>query len=345
MTALRWHGRGDLRLEQVLLPPPPRRDQVQLRVLWCGICGTDIEEWQNGPVFIPHDRRHPLTGSRSPLILGHELTGVVVALGQNVRHLALGDRVAVDGLSSCSSCRWCRVGRPVLCDQLSAVGLMEDGGLAEYCNVPAAGCFPMPPSMADEAGALVETLAVGVRALRRGRLAPAESVVVVGTGAVGLLALQAARSLGAARVMTVDPLQSRRDLALALGADLAVASTSEVAERVDLVVECSGNAAAASDALSLCGPAGRLVLVGVYTAPVSIDALTVVAGEREILGSLSHVARDDFATAMDLMGTGQVNVNAVISHRTALVDALGAFAAVRDRPSEHTKVVISPSST
>ena len=222
MLAVRWHARGDVRVEEVPPPAPPGPGEVQLQVRWCGICGTDLEEWLSGPVFIPAAVPHPVTGARAPLVLGHEFAGVVAAAGDGVTGLVPGQRVAVDTIVSCGSCHWCRRGEVTRCPALGALGLHGDGGLAELCNAPARMCLPVPDTVADDEAALAEPLAVAVRALRRGGLRPGERVAVVGAGAVGLMAVQAAAAFGAGSVAVVEPLPERRALALRLGADRAV---------------------------------------------------------------------------------------------------------------------------
>src|ERR687884_249786 len=189
MLALRWHARGDVRLDEIPVPPPPGAGELQLRILWCGICGTDLEEYRSGPIFVPVERPNPLTGRRAPL-----------TVGPGVTRFEPGQRVAADTLVWCGRCYWCQRHQVSLCERLAALGLMADGGLAELCTVPEAMCLPVPDGVSDEAGALAETLAVGVRALRRGRLSVGERVVVVGAGPVGLMTLQAARASGASHV-------------------------------------------------------------------------------------------------------------------------------------------------
>jgi (R,R)-butanediol dehydrogenase/meso-butanediol dehydrogenase/diacetyl reductase len=338
VRAVRWHGRGDLRMECVPRPPHPGPDELQLRVLWCGICGTDIEEWRNGPIFIPADEPHPLTGARAPLVLGHELTGEVVAVGPGVG-IPVGTVVAVDGLSGCGECRWCREGRIVLCPSLSAVGLMSDGGLAEFVNVPAHGSYPVPPELPADEAILAETLACGVRALSRGRVGPDDAVLVVGAGAVGILAAQAARARGARQVLVVDTDPWRVDVARGLGLD---AREEWPIDGADVVLECSGNARAAGRAVACLRPGGRAVLVGLYSEPLCIDALTVVTGEREVLGSLSHVYSSDFREALEMLATGAVSAAPLISRRIGLDEAIDTVRALAADPSTTLKVVISP---
>src|SRR5215217_5779371 len=279
MLALRWHGRGDVRLDEVEAPPPPGPGEVQLRPLWCGICGTDVEEYRSGPLFIPSGEPHPLTGRSAPITLGHEFSGEVVDVGPGVERFRPGDRVAADTLIFCGECYWCRRHQVTLCERLAALGLMADGGLAGLCNAPERMLLPVPEGVSDEAGALAETLAVAVRALRRGRFVDGESVAVVGAGAVG---------------------SARKG--------------------------------------------GRVVLVGIYGHPGTLDFLEVVGTEKEIVGSLSHVYDEDFAAAVSLLGRGAVLAEPLVSDRVPLNRALddGIIALMRD-PEKYLKILIRAS--
>src|SRR5829696_6957529 len=343
MLALRWHGRGDVRLDEVEAPPPPGPGEVQLRPLWCGICGTDVEEYRSGPLFIPSGEPHPLTGRSAPITLGHEFSGEVVAVGPGVERFRPGDRVAADTLIFCGECYWCRRHQVTLCERLAALGLMADGGLADLCNAPEHTLLAVPQGVPDEAGALAETLAVAVRALRRGRFAMGESVAVVGAGAVGLMALQAAVAGGASKVSVVEPLSERRRLATNLGAD-EVYAPEEADLTADVVVECSGNAGAVQTAVGSARKGGRVVLVGIYGHPGTLDFLEVVGTEKEIVGSLSHVYDEDFAAAVSLLGRGAVLAEPLVSDRVPLNRALddGIIALMRD-PEKYLKILIRAS--
>ena len=343
MLALRWHGRGDVRLEQVEGPPPPGPGEVQLRILWCGICGTDVEEYRSGPIFIPTERPHPLTGRSAPLTLGHEFCGEVVAVGPGVDRYEYGDRVAADTLIFCGECYWCKRHQVVLCQKLAALGLMADGGLAELCNAPAYTCRAVPDAMSSEAAALAETLAVAVRALRRGRLRTGERVAVVGAGAVGLMTLQAAVAGGASTVSVIEPLPGRRRLASALGAEKTYAPEEATEIGADLVVECSGGTHAIETAIRAARKGGRVVLVGIYGHPSEVDFLQVVAAEKEIIGSMSHVYDEDFDASLALLGRGAVRAEPLVSDRIPLDRALDdGILALLNEPQQHLKILISP---
>lgn len=341
MKALRWHARGDVRLDDVPPPGVPRPGEVQLRVLWCGLCGTDYEEYRHGPIFIPTSP-HPLTGAAAPLTLGHEVVGVVTKVPPGGR-LDPGSTVAVDGLSFCGQCRNCRRHRVTLCDKLASIGLMGDGGLAELVNVPELGCVVLPDSLSPEAATLAETLAVGVRALRRGRLLAGERVAVVGAGPVGLLAAQAARAMGASRVSVCDPLAERQKMALTLGASEAGGPGALPGLDADLVLECSGAPGTLADAVAAADRAGRVVLVGITARPAPLDVLSVVTGEREIIGSLSHVYDEDFAGAVAMLAAGAVEAGPLITARIPLTAALGRGLLALGHPAaDQVKIIVSP---
>ncbi len=340
MLALRWHGRGDVRLDDIPPPPPPGAGEVQLAVEWCGICGTDVEEYHSGPHFIPAGAPHPLTGRMAPLTLGHEFSGTVVARGPGVADLAVGDRVAVDALIFCGTCYWCKRHQVSLCEKLAAVGQMTDGGLAALCNAPAYSCFRLPDQVSFEAGALAETLAVTVRAVRRGRMRIGERVAIIGAGAIGLMAVQTARAGGAAEVFVSEPHSERAERARQLGA--TVITGAELRQLgADLVIECSGAPAAIPSAIAAARKGGRVVLVGIYGGPVTLDALSIVTTEREIIGSLSHVYDEDFKTAIGLLADGSVRAEPVITHRVPIERALeDGLLALANHPENHIKILI-----
>jgi len=355
MKAVRWHGRRDIRVETVPDPTPGPREVV-LRVAWCGICGTDVEEYLTGPHWIPTERPNPLTGARAPLVLGHEFAGEVVAVGREVCSLRPGDRVAPDTLICCGHCYWCQRHQVQLCENLAALGLMADGGLAEFCAAPEQMCVRLPPSVRPDHAALAETLAVGVHALRRGRLAPGETVAVVGAGAIGLCALQAALHGGARRVVVVEPDMERGRLAMTLGASLAVdAGEAGGLDAVraatggpgpDLTVECGGRIASVASALTVARRGGRIVLVGLPAHPGPVDFAALAAAEKEVIGSLSHVYDEDFAAAVDLLADGRVQVDPLITQRLALHEVVTqGFERLASGDRAAIKILASPMQT
>jgi len=157
MKAAVWHGRQDVRIEKVSEPPAPPPGQVQVKVAWCGICGTDLHEYMGGPLYIPLGHPHPVTGVQAPVIIGHEMSGEVAALGEGVDNFAVGDRIAACPIIGCGKCRWCRTGSMAQCDRVAFLGTSWTGGaLAERLNLNAYQCYHLTDAITDEIGALVE---------------------------------------------------------------------------------------------------------------------------------------------------------------------------------------------
>ena len=161
MKALRYHGRGDLRVDEVaagdLLP-----GMVQVDVEWCGICGSDLHEYESGPLSVPQNAPHPLTGDMTPVVMGHEFAGTVAAVGAGTEGISVGDRVAVEPLLYCRDCDYCRSGDYHMCAMFGVLGVHGiAGGFSQNAVVPAYTLHLLPDSVSSEVGALVEPLAVG----------------------------------------------------------------------------------------------------------------------------------------------------------------------------------------
>jgi (R,R)-butanediol dehydrogenase/meso-butanediol dehydrogenase/diacetyl reductase len=353
MRAVRWHARGDVRVDFVPAAPPPGPGEVRVRVEWCGICGTDREEWRAGPLFIPTERPHPLTGTKAPITLGHEVSATITDVGAGVAHLRTGQLVALDGLITCGRCWWCRRHEVTLCPDLAAVGLHLDGGLAEAMTVPALMALSVPDGVDAQTAALAEPLSVAVRALRRGRLVAGETVLIQGAGMIGLAAFKAARALGAASVTVADPSLVRREQALRLGADAVVDSkVPEFPQEVlrlhhgrgpDLVIEAVGTPAGCEQASLAARRGGRVVFVGLPALPGALDFFQLVAAERELIGSLSHVWDEDFAAAVAMLGDGILRADDVVSARLPLEHAVDhGFDSMARRNLPGVKFLVSP---
>ncbi len=352
MKAARWHGRGDVRIEDVH-QPGPLPGELLLRVSWCGICGTDVEEYLAGPTIISVDVPNRLTGRAAPLILGHEFVGQVAKISPGVTGFQVGERVAPEVVLFCGECFFCRRHEYALCQNWATLGLMADGGLAEYALVPAFSYARFPPTLSDEEGALVEPTEVAVRAVRKSDLHLGDTVAVIGGGTIGLLTLQVARAAGAGAVYLIEPRARRRELGLALGAtatfDPGGADWQQALQEAcngigpDIVFECAGARETADTALHVARKGGCIVLVGIQPQRVPFSTLELIVGEKRVVGSVQHHYDEDLPTALHLLAEGQVRVAPLITDRVALdrlvVDSLRALA---EQPEEHLKIIVSP---
>lgn len=350
MRAARWHARGDVRVEDV---PIPRvgPGEVLLRVSWCGICGTDLEEYRDGPVVIPVDRPNALTGQRAPVTLGHEFAGEVVEVGPEVLGIAVGDRVVPDICLFCGQCHYCRRHEYALCVDWAAIGLHGDGGLAEYVKVPARLCVRLPAEIGDEESALIETTEVAVRAVRHAGVRLGDSVAVVGDGAVGLITLQVARAAGATTVILLGHRAPRLDLGRRLGADAVFDTTDSTWARsiadlteglgVDVAIECGGRPQAIRDSIAATRKGGRIVLLAVLGSPVPLDTFAIVAGERTVTGSVQHHFDEDLPIAVHLLASGLVDVRSLITRRITLDRIVTDGFAALEAGGSDIKVLVS----
>lgn len=332
VRGIRWYGRHDVRLDrEVADAPDPGPGRIRVDIEFCGICGTDVEEFESGPVIL-----------QGTPVLGHEFVGVVADVGDGVSGIRTGDRVALDGIDPCGHCDRCRGGRPQLCASAAVSGFTSQGGLAERITISAASAVVVPATVPADVAALAEPTSVGVRAVRRSRLAPGERVAVLGGGAIGLLAAQVARTAGAASVTVVDPAADRREAALALGADEAVAPGTAY-DAADVVLDCTGRPEVPAAAIEHVAHGGRIVVVGLPTAPATIRWLPLVFREAELIGVAGHAHDEDFVVAVDHLVAGRVVTEPIVTHRIPLDRAVddGIVAMAERRPGLR-KVLVHP---
>ena len=349
MRAARWHGRRDVRLDEVPVPSP-RPDQALIEIEWCGICGTDLEEYTDGPVTIP-EVAHPLTGRRAPITLGHEIVGRIAEPARDGSGPPEGARVIPDVVLGCGECWWCRRHEEGLCARHAVVGLHADGGLAEYVASTAATCVTVPDGLDADVAALAEPTSVAVRALRKVPYPVGSSVLVAGAGTIGLLVIQVARNSGAGTVVAGDTKPRRRSLALALGADFA--SEPDGLEKLlfeatggvgpDVVIECSGVPGLARRAIQLTRRGGTAVLVGIHGKEEPFDLLDTVLGEKRIVGSAAHLWDEDVATAVDLLARGRIDGRPLLSTHLPLERVVEGIGILEDPASDVLKVLVTPS--
>lgn len=324
MKAARYYGPHDVRVESVPDPRAPGPKEVLVAPRCVGICGTDLHEYAAGPTAIPVEP-HPLTGARLPQILGHEIAADVVAVGEEVVDVRVGDRIAVMPLLSCARCSSCLLGIEQHCEILAATGLSSRwGGMAELALISEGQAVPLPGDLTYEQGALLEPAAVAVSALDRARLAPGDAVLVTGAGPIGALVALYAQAVGC-EVLVFDPRAARAERVHELGmralgpeADVtAEAMSVSDGHGVDAAIECSG----ASQALAVCiaavRPRGTVVQVGLPHSPVAFDAWAAVRKELRILGSWCYPVRS-FPRVARLVSSGVLRAERIVDSRVEL---------------------------
>jgi len=351
MKAAVWYGRKDVRVVDVPEPPSPGEGWVKVKVEWCGICGSDLHEYLAGPIFIPVAEPDALTGSKAPIILGHEFSGEVVEIGPGVKNVQVGDRVAPDACQVCWECYHCKRMNYSMCEKLAFTGLMTDGAFAEYVNVPAYTMYKIPDDMSYEVAAVIEPIAVGIHAVRQAPVIEGDKVVVLGAGTIGLATLQAAKAAGASRVYVIEMAKARKEYALNMGATAVfdprevdvVAKIKKLTNGLgaDITFECVGNEKTAPLAIQLARKSGKVVMVGIFERESSFNFFEVTANEKHIIGSLAY--NGEFATAIDLLNDGRLSAEPMITGKIKLEDIIErGFEELVNRKEANIKILVSP---
>jgi (R,R)-butanediol dehydrogenase / meso-butanediol dehydrogenase / diacetyl reductase len=303
----------------------PAAGEVTIRVAYNGICGTDLHIVQG----------HMDTRVAMPAVIGHEMSGVISALGPDVDSLTLGQPVTVMPLRWCGECASCLAGHQHICQQLDFVGIDSPGALQQQWTVPASLVIPLPEGVSLEHAALVEPLAVAVHDVRRSRLAQGESAVVIGGGPIGQLIAIVARATGA-EVILAEPDRDRRAFAAdqgamvvdPIGGDLAgVVEERTSGAGADVVFEVAGTRGTALDATRHARTRGRVVFVAIHPEPVPVDLHRIFWRELEVLGARVY-EREDFERAVELLASGAVPAEALITRVVPLDETAEAFDAL-----------------
>ena len=333
MQVARLHGPTDIRLADEPAPPPPAAGEVTLKIGAVGLCGSDLHMYETG--------RIGYTIASEPFVLGHEFMGRVIALGADAldgghQPLRIGQRVAVEPAVPCWRCELCENGHPNLCPHHYFYGLFpEDGALRERMNVSARNCFPMPDSLSDEAGPLLETLGVAIHAIDLGKIRFAGSVAVLGAGPVGLLIARLAVLAGAAQVFVFDKFAWRLRIAKAWGATQAfnvddcdpVGALLDASDGrgVDVAFEAAWADHSVQQAADMARYGGRLVLVGIPPD----DKLRLkhsVARRKGLTIMMSRRMKHTYPRAIQLASSGAVKLEELVSHRYDLAQTAQAYA-------------------
>jgi len=333
MKAIVFHDVNDIRYEPDWPEPRPLRPgEVKIASSWCGICGTDMEDYKQGAV-IPVGEPHPESGRIAPLVIGHEYSGRIAEIGPDVEGLVVGQRVATECVRVCHRCYWCKRGEFASCINQVSIGQMDDGGMAEYFIAPAENCIPIPNDMPEDVAALAEPLAVMVRGVRKGRVTPGNVVTVVGAGAIGLMGIAAASVAGASKIIVIAHGGKRAEVAKLMGATHILNSYEQGWKEAflditdglgsEVVIDAGANIDAMRLALDLTMRRGRCVFNSVVASDVPISAWDMVIEEKEIVGTVSHSFDREFKWAVQYLADGRVNVEPMITSRVYIEDAVG----------------------
>jgi len=328
------------RMELQDLPrPEPGSGEVLIKVEAAGICGSDVHGFRGLSA-----RRKP------PLVMGHELTGRVAALGPGIVDVPLEQQVVVNPLLPCDTCELCLSGRSYICPNRKLIGMDLPGAFAEYVTVPASSLYPLPEGMSPTVGTMAEPLANTVHIIRHNVFGLVQGVAILGAGIQGLLALQMVRVAGITPRISIDIEPHRLEIASRFGAKViinareqdpvAIVREATKGRGVDLVIDAVGADVTRQQAIAMAAPGGRVVFLGLNEVMSELDCQAIVTQELTVHGSYAY-SPHDFLTALDLLASGRVEVASWLEE-APLVDGQRVFEMLADRPGEHIKAVLIP---
>jgi 2-desacetyl-2-hydroxyethyl bacteriochlorophyllide A dehydrogenase len=348
MKAVVFHDKGNLSVEEYPLQPL-KEGWVRVKIEEAGICGSDLHVLDEGYYMKP--------GDMEGKILGHENAGVVAELGPGVRSVREGERVGVKPWITCHRCRYCESGWFVHCPTGGITGYEYLGGFAEFLDVPEVNLYSLPDSVSFTEATQLDAAACGVHAVAIAGLRPQATIVVIGDGTIGLMALQAVSLSSPRHLVMVGKHENNLRLAQEFGAtdivNLGVSDPIESIEDItagagaDIVIEAVGRKAdTVSDAVTMAAPTGRVIIMGAFTEPRPIPLKDVLFKNIQILGSLVYgywAGYEEFQLALDLIEAGKVQVEPLVTHKFPLENVKEAIHAFTHKSeSGAMKVILSP---
>ena len=293
-------------------------DEVLIKVMACGVCGSDVHIY---------DGDQGSTSTTPPLVQGHEFSGVVVEVGNNVTSCKKGDRVCVDPADNCNACYYCASGMMHHCEHMGAIGTNIDGGFSQYCKVPGRLIHHLADDVTFIEGAMAEPLACCINGADRSNIKVGDNVVVYGGGMIGLLLLQLAKRKGAANVVLVEPVEEKRKMAEKLGAvftinpvqeNVKAALLSHGLNHIQVVIETCGRKNTSEEAIDIADRGGTVILFAVTKVDSKIDLMTYELFQKELTIKGSYCSPYAMGRAVELINSHSIDVTTMLAGTKSL---------------------------
>jgi len=339
MKALVYHGPEDLRYEEV---PVPRYsdDEVLVKIMAVGICGSDVHGYLGK------------TGRRTPpMIMGHEMSGIIVEKGKNVKNFEVGDRVAVFPYVTCNQCSYCQNGLFNCCENKKFFGVFSNsGGMAEYLNVPEALLLKMPDGVSYEIAAMIEPLSVSYSGVKKGDINKEKNVVIIGAGPIGLMCLMISKKLNPKSITVIDLSQNRLELARKLGANNVINPNFEDAsekvkslfgdEGAHVVIEAVGIEPTIRQAVSIAAAKGKVVLIGMSQKMVNMDVFEIICKEIDVIGSFLYTI-EEYKEILNNLAEYEESLKECISLKADLSEGVKIFRELAESSDKIIKAILT----
>ncbi len=347
MRAVQLFAPGDVRCQTISVPEIKNPDDVLIKVRACGVCGSDI------PRVMTKGAYH------YPIVIGHEFSGDVVGKGKEVTNVKVGDRVTVMPLVNCNKCDYCKIGNAVTCDNYDYYGSRIDGAMAEYILVSNENILKIPEKVDYYEAAMTDPVSVALHAVRKAEIEAGQTAVVFGLGAIGFIAIQWLKNLGCNKVIAVDIIEEKLELARKLGADVTINGREcDVAKTIyentdgrgaDAAIEIAGSKFTQVQAIDSVRKMGNVVFCGISYDDLVLPNKTlgkILRGELKIKGSwnssIAPLPINEWKSALMFINSGKIKLGDLITHVMRLEDCQPAFDMMFNRTEMFTKVIFDP---
>lgn len=338
MKSAVFYGKHDLRIEDLQKPEPGDRE-VLIKVMACGVCGTDVHiyEGDQGAADCPPET-----------VLGHEFSGIVEAVGAQVTKFKAGDRVCVDPNVLCGECYYCKNGIGHFCEEMIGIGTTCNGGFSGYCAVPQSQVYKIGDETTFEEAAMAEPVACCLHGIDMCNIKPGSNVLVIGGGMIGLIMLQLARLNGAASIVLLEPVVQKRKMAVRLGADLCLDPSEDIAsilgehkiQRFDVVIECAGLTKTIAQAIELAGKKSTVMMFGLTKPEDTVAVKPFEIFKKEIELKASFINPYTQSRAVSLIDSKKIDVSSMVNKVASLKELVD----ILSKPELRTKgkYIINP---
>ena len=311
MKAGVFFNKNDLRVTEIE-KPTPKADEVLIKVMACGICGTDVH------IFCGDEGCFPTPPGT---VLGHEFSGIAEAVGENVKNIKPGDRVCVDPNKLCNECYYCKSGIGHFCEEMTGIGTGVNGGFAQYCVVPQSQVYKIADTTSYEAAAMTEPVACCVHGIDMCNISCGDTVAVIGGGMIGMIMLQLAKLSGAGKLIMIEPVTEKHETAKKLGADICIDPINNDIksilaqnniDRISCVIECVGKPQTMETAISIAGKSSTVMMFGLTAPEETITVKPFEIFKKEIVLKASFINPYTQKRALELIDNGKIDVTSVV---------------------------------
>lgn len=311
MRSAVFYSKNDLRIEEIE-NPTAGAGEVVIKVMACGVCGTDVHIYHGDEGAAP---------TPAGTVLGHEFSGVVVEVGEGVKGIKQGDRVCVDPNKLCNECYYCKSGLGHFCESMRGIGTTENGGFSEYCVVPQSQVYKFADTTTFEEAAMTEPVACCVHGIDMCNISCGDTVAVIGGGMIGMIMLQLAKISGAGKLIMIEPVESKREVARKLGADLCIDPIGENVkdvlaangiDRIAVVIECVGKTSTMEQAIDIAGKSSTVMMFGLTAPEDTMPIKPFEIFKKEIVLKASFINPYTQKRALELIDGKKIDVSSIV---------------------------------